>query len=75
MNIPIPLPKSPLTDEQYAQMKAWYDNRTSWEDMINRVEKANVMSPEQIKNMRDQLADNVRKVDSVLRAFADLHGY
>lgn len=73
MNAPIPLPKSPLSDEQYQQLTAWYNNRAAWSDMIDRMERANIMNADQIRTMRDQLENNVRQVKSVLDAFADLH--
>lgn len=75
MNIPnVTFPKSPISDETYKQMVAWYANKDSWYDMIDRMERTKIMSDQQISDMRKQLDDNVTKIGALIREFKDLHG-
>lgn len=76
MNIPLnipELPRSPLSDEQYAAMLKWYNSRQNVYDMIARLEKTKVFTQEQIDQMRHGMDDSVAKVSALLQAFADLH--
>lgn len=74
MDIPnFEFPKSPMTDEMYTAMKAWYNQKDKVYDWLNRMERSHAFDQPSIDAMRKQMDDSVKKLEGILKSFADLH--
>lgn len=73
-SIPLPqLPKSPMSDDQFRQLKANLAQVPAIMDMLDRFERTKAYPQEQIDSARKQLLDVKTKTEGVIAAFQDLH--
>lgn len=65
--------KSPLTDDQFRNLKQIAANHKNTMDTIRRLEISGAYTPEQIADLKQRADDTYNKVTGVIKAFQDLH--